>query len=119
MKNYILLSLLMITFSGVIYSQNSNSIVKVGDVFTIGEVDGNNYKYINFPKTNFIIKKGGIANYNRVKGEEVAITSIKENKDGNLIATIKLTSEKYFFRSHKYITVQIDEAINEKELLKI
>jgi hypothetical protein len=119
MKKNILLTLLMIFFTGIVFSQNSNSSVKIGDVFIIGEVANNDYKHINFPRNNFIIKKGGIANYNNIPGERVEVTSIKKNKDGSIVATIKLTSNKNFFNSHKYVTVDITEAISEKELLGI
>lgn len=119
MRNNILFTLLMILFSGIIYSQSSNASINIGDVFLINEVKNNNYKYINFPRPNFIIKKGGIANYKNIKGEKVEITTIKEKKDGDLVATIKLTSKKKFFNSHKYITVDINEAIRKKELLRI
>ena len=119
MKNHILCALLMGLFSGVIYSQSSNASVEIGDIFVIGEVYNNNYKHINFPRANFIIKKGGIANYNNVKDKKVEVTLIKEKNDGSLIATIKLASNKFFFNSHKYITVEISEAISQKELLRI
>ena len=117
MKNHILFAFLISLFSGIIYSQSSNSSVKIGDVFVIGEVYNNNYKCINFPRANFIIKKGGIVNYSNVKGKKVEVTSVKDKKDGSFIAHIKLTSEKRFFNSHKYVTVEISEAISQKELL--
>ncbi len=101
------------------YAQNTDSNVKIGDVFFIGEVDHNTYEYINFPRPNFIIKRGGIANYKNVRGRKVEVTSIKEKKDGSLVATIQLTSKKAFFNSHKYVTVKIVEAIRAKELLRI
>jgi hypothetical protein len=102
------------------YSQNSNTSVNVGDVFVIGEVANNDYKHINFPRANIIIKRGGmVADYKNVKGEEVEVTSIKTKKDGSLQATIRLTSNKRFFNSHKYVTVEIDEAISAKELINI
>jgi len=119
MKKVVVLTFLLIFFSGSIYSQNTDTNIKVGTVFTIAEVANNNYTHINFPKANFILKKGGIANYETIKGEKVEVTSIKENAKGTLIATIKLTSKRYFFNSHKYVTVAIDEAIANKELLKI
>lgn len=119
MKTNILLALLISFFSVSMYSQSSNSDVTVGDVFTIGEVYNDTYKHINFPRANFIIKKGGIAKYNNIKGERVIVTSLKEKKDGSLIATIKLTSRRSFFNSHKYVTVAIDEAIGSKELIRI
>ncbi|WP_298422332.1 dihydroorotase [uncultured Kordia sp.] len=109
----ILLVLIMGLFSSIIYAQS----VHVGDTFTIGKVANDSYDFINFPKANLIQKKGGIANYTNVIGEKVEVTSIKKQKDGSLVATIKLASKKLFFNSHKYITVAIDEAINKKELI--
>jgi hypothetical protein len=106
-------------FSGIIYSQNSNTDIAIGDVFTIGEVYANNYKHIDFPRPNFIIKKGGIASYKNIIGENIEVTSIKEKKDGSLVATIKLTTNRSFFNSHKYVTADITEAINNNELLRI
>ncbi|WP_103072160.1 dihydroorotase [Aquimarina sediminis] len=119
MKNRILLVFLVSLFSGIIYAQNSNSNISIGDVFVIGEASNNSYKHIDFPSANFIIKKGGIANYKNVKGKKVEVVSIKEKKDGGLTATITLASKKLFFNSHKYIKVDITEAIHQKELVRI
>lgn len=119
MKNRIFVILLSCIFTGMIYSQNTDSNIEVGDVFTIEKVENNDYDHIYFPRPNFIIKKGGIVNYKNVIGENVEITSIKKKKDGQLVATIKLTSRKSFFNSHKYLKVDIKEAINKKELLKV
>lgn len=119
MKNKLILTLLLSFFTGLIYAQNTDTNIKIGDVFYIAEVDNNNYEHIDFPRSNFIIKKGGIPNYSSVKGENVEITSINEKKNGSLIATIKLTSRKSFFNSHKYLKVDIENAIKNKELVKI
>ncbi|CAM1374259.1 dihydroorotase [Tenacibaculum xiamenense] len=119
MKNYIVLGLFIILFSGFGYAQSSDTSVKVGDVFLVGEVANDNYKHIKFPKDNFIVKRGGTVNYSNVRGQKVEVTSIKENSKGDLIATISLSSKKYFFRSHKYVKVNITDALNNKELLKI
>ncbi len=102
-------------FSVSISAQNKNTDVNVGSVFTIGEVEQDNYKYINFPKANFVIKKGGIVNYNLIRGKKVEVTSVKKKEKGTL-ATIKLVSGKRFFGSHKYVTVYIDKAIESNEL---
>ncbi|MCF7568926.1 dihydroorotase [Sabulilitoribacter arenilitoris] len=116
MKNNILFTLLLVFFTSLTYSQNTDTKVNIGDLFIIGETD--NYKHINLPKRNFIIKQGGIANYESIKGKTVEVTSIKE-KNGNLIATIKLVSKKKFFNSHKYVTVNISKAIDNKELISL
>ena len=119
MLNRILLTVFFSLFVISIYSQSSNVSVKEGEVFVIGEVSDNNYEHIYFPRNNFIVKGGGVLNYKNVVGQKVEITSIKKKNDGSLIATIKLTSKKSFFNSHKYVTVDIIEAIHDKELLRV
>ena len=119
MRSAIVFALLMSFSTGIIIAQISSSNVEIGDVFIIGDVDDSNYKHIDFPRANFIIKRGGIVNYNRIKGAKVEVASIKKKKDGRLVATIKLTSNKYFFKSHRYVPVDIIEAISNKELLRI
>ena len=103
----------------LMFSQNSTSEYNTGDVFTIAKVNQDNYKHIKFPRANFIIKKGGLANYNNVVGEKVEITSVDERKNGKRMATVKLVESRRFFNSHKYVTVDIDKAIENKELLKV
>ena len=117
MKNNILSSVFAFFVSFFMYSQSSVSDFNLGDVFLIGNANYNSYKHINFPRANFIIKKGGIVDYKNIKGEKVVITSLKENKNGKTIATIKLVEPRNFFNSHKYVTVNIAEAIKSKELL--
>ncbi|MDO1502076.1 dihydroorotase [Winogradskyella maritima] len=116
MKKYIFSSVFAFIISAFSYSQSSSSTYNVDDVFEIGNVKDNNYKYINFPKANFIIKKGGIVNYDNLKGSKVVITSIEKKENGKQVATIKLTDSRRFFNSHKYVTVDIDKAIENKEL---
>jgi hypothetical protein len=119
MKNNILSFVLAVFTSIFMYGQTSTSDFNKGDVFQIGTANFNNYKHINFPKANFIIKKGGIANYKNIKGQKVVITSVKEKDNGKKIATIKLADSRKFFNSHKYISVDIEEAIKNKELIVV
>lgn len=92
------------------------SAVEVGDVFEIGKPETNKYKHIDFPRANFIIKRGGIANYKRVEGEKVVVTSIKEKKDGTTEIKIKRNDGGRFFGSHKYVEADIDQALASGEL---
>ena len=82
MKKNILLAVLIFAF--VINVNAQKTEIKVGDTFKIETVENNNYKYIKFPKDNFIIKKGGIVNYSNIIGEQVKVTSIKEKKEVRL-----------------------------------
>jgi hypothetical protein len=117
MRNNILSSVLAFFVSVFIYGQTSTLDFNKGDFFLIGTANYDNYKHINFPKANFIIKKGGIASYKNIKGQKVVVTSVKEKNNGKKVATIRLVDSRRFFNSHKYITVDIDEALKSKELL--
>lgn len=119
MKNNLLTSALAFFVTAFMYSQSATSDFNAGAIFLIGNAKYNNYKHINFPEANFIIKKGGIANYKNIKGKKVVITSIEEKSNGKRIATIKLVELRKFFNSHTYVTVDINEAIKNKELITI
>lgn len=90
--------------------------VNVGDVFEIGKPETNKYKHIDFPRENFIIKRGGIANYRRAHGEEVVVTAVKEMKDGTTQIKIKRNDGGRFFNSHTVVTADYKDAITSGEL---
>lgn len=83
----------------------TNTKVKVADVFQIGKPETNKYKYIDFLKANFIIKRRGIANYKRVEVEKVVVTSVKEKKDGPTKIKIKRVDGNWFFGSQSKVAV--------------
>lgn len=90
--------------------------VQVGDIFEIGKPARNMYKHINFPRPNFIIKRGGIANFKRAEGQNVVVTSVKEKKDGTTLVKIKRTDGSRFFGSHPVVSVDFQEALASGEL---
>jgi len=94
--------------------QNS---VLVGDIYEIGRPAANQYKHIDFPRANFIIKKGGIANYKKVEGNTVIITSVKEQKDGTTKIKLKRTNGTRFFGTHPVVTADYIKAVSSGELL--
>nr|WP_297786378.1 hypothetical protein [uncultured Allomuricauda sp.] len=106
----------------VVATTNSNAQsvtpqdVKVGDVLEIGKPDTPQFKHIDFPRANFIIKKGGIANYKRVVGNKVVVTDIKEKKDGTVMVKIKKTDGKRFFNSHPVVKADLKNALESGEL---
>ena len=104
-------------------AQNTKQIVQeeveVGDILQIGEPDASRFQHIDFPRPNFIIKKGGIANYKRVEGDKVVVTSIKETKDGTLEVQIKLANGGRFFRTHSVVTADLKNALESGELRRI
>ncbi len=102
------------------YAQDNLNVVpanvEVGDIFEIGRPETNSFRHIKFPKANFIIKKGGIANYKRVEGQKVVVTSIKEKKDGTTEIKIKRRDGGRFFGSHSVVAADFDKAVDSGEL---
>ncbi|MDY7394063.1 hypothetical protein UMM65_02330 [Aureibaculum sp. 2210JD6-5] len=118
MKKCILLFAFSVcTLSLFAQSLSTTTEVKIGDVFEIGEPKTNTYKHINFPKPNIIIKRGGIVNYNKVKGSMVVITSVKEKDNGTIEVKIKRKDGGRFFGSHHVIEADFNNALSSGELL--
>lgn len=114
MKKYILLLGLFVAAMNLQAQE-----VAVGDTFEIGDPESPQYEHLEFPRANFIIKRGGIANYKSVKGNKVVVTSIKEKKDGTKLVRIKRTDGNRFFGSHWQVAANIEKALESGELLKI
>ncbi|MBA4745241.1 MAG: hypothetical protein H2058_08275 [Muricauda sp.] len=113
----IVLAILFVVATTNINAQNVNpQEVKVGDILEIGRPDAPQYKHIDFPRANFIIKKGGIANYKRVEGNKVVVTAIKEKKNGTVEVRIKKTDGKRFFNSHPVVKADLKNALESGEL---
>lgn len=101
-------------------AQDANHVasheVQAGDILRIGLPDAPGFKHIDFPRPNFIIKQGGIANYKRVVGNEVVVTSVKEKKDGTLQVKIKRADGGRFFGSHSVVSADLKNALESGEL---
>ena len=122
MKRVLVLIILTFGFLTLDAQTNDSNIengVEVGDVFEIGRLDAPHYKHINFPKKNFIIKRGGVANYSSVEGMKVVVTEIKKKKDDVLQVKIKRANGGRFFGSHSVVTVNLEPALESGELLKL
>lgn len=90
--------------------------VAKGDVIEIGTPSTAKYKHIKFPRANFIIKRGGIANYKAAKGEEVVITNVKSGENGNTIIDVKRTDGKRFFRTVNTVSINLEDALASNEI---
>lgn len=97
--------------------KTNTSKVQIGDVLEIGTSKRMDYKHINFPRANFIIKRGGLANYKGLKGDRVVVTAIETNKDGSTKIKIKRKDGGRFFGSHTVVSADINNALAAGELL--
>ena len=98
-------------------AQDKKIDVKKGDVFKIASPSGQEFKHINFPKKNFIIKRGGIANDKLVYGEEVIVTSVALTKDGSTEIRLKPKDGGKFYNAIRSVKVDFEDAIQTGELI--
>lgn len=117
MVKYAIILLFSVSLINAQETTNQKSTdVQVGDVLEIGSPEAEMFKHIDFPRANFIIKRGGIANYKSVEGNKVVVTSIKEKKDGTTQVKIKREDGGRFFGSHKFVAADFKDAVKSGEL---
>ncbi|WBU89373.1 hypothetical protein [Cellulophaga omnivescoria] len=95
-----------------------NSEIKVGTELKIGAASSGTYQHLVLPRKNFIIKRGGLANYKSLKNLNVVVTAVTTNKNGDVEVTLKRKNSKKFFNSHPTIKANYTKAIAEEELIK-
>ncbi len=96
--------------------QENTTPVEVGDVLTLGTPSAKYYRHIYFPKTNFIIKKGGIPNYKALIGNRIVVTEVDKKNEFTKIS-FKQESGGKFFNSLAIVKANFEKAIQEKEIL--
>lgn len=118
MKSYLVsLAFAICTFGLFAQSQTTNVDVKIGDVFEIGIPKTNAYKHIDIPRPNIIRKRGGFPNHKDVYGTMVVVTDFKEKKDGTIIVIVTPKNGTRFFGSHKFLSANLNAALQAEELI--
>ena len=107
--------LIFFVFSNSINAQNSPE-VKVGETLSIGSSDNYLYSDVKFPKPNFIIKQGGIANYKKLEGTLVEVSEIRKNSKDQTVVILKRKDGKKFFGSFSAIRANYENALASGEL---
>ncbi|UWX54716.1 hypothetical protein NYZ99_18070 [Maribacter litopenaei] len=104
------LTLFLVSFG--VFSQTESSEIKVGDIFTIQKSTNLPFDHIHFPKTNFIIKRVGVANYKGLDDTKVKVVKLL----GDDMVTLTSVNGKKFFNAYKYVEADINKALEEGEL---
>jgi len=95
---------------------NLAHLVSKGDIIEIGKPSTSTYKYINLPRPNFLIKRGGIASFNKLIGQKIDISEIKTTKDCKIEVLVKRQDGRKFFNTLKTITIDLDKAVEAGEI---
>ncbi|WP_242206220.1 hypothetical protein [Aestuariivivens insulae] len=112
MKNLILTILLFV----VSLTINAQDTPKVGDKFVINNPSGQHYNHIAFPKLNIISKRGKIANYKSIIGEEVIVKEVISKSNGNVYVILEKEDGSKFFGFQTKAKANYKSAISSGEL---
>ncbi|QLG45660.1 hypothetical protein [Costertonia aggregata] len=96
--------------------QAQEADVKIGDILILDNPSGSEYKHVDFPKSNIIIKRGAIANFNALVGEKLLVKDIVKNEDGTTKAVLERKNGRNFFRFYPSVTATLDNALTKGEL---
>ena len=110
--------LLALIFSTPVMAQDTE-VIEVGDLLKIEAAQNYEYSHVQFPRPNFIIKKGGIANYKKLNGTIVKVTKVTKDEKGESIIKLKRRDGKKFFGSFPVVMANYDKALASKELSKM
>ncbi len=110
-KNFIL-AMAALVFTGMAVQAQS---VREGSTLVLGKADAHGYDHIDFPRKNFIIKRGAIADFNRLQGMEVVVVS-QTNRDGATWVTLERADGGKFFRFIPRVEARLDQALDAGEL---
>jgi hypothetical protein len=111
-----LLFTIYILFVISVFGQNSGYDVQVGEVFVIGKSVTPEYKYLNFPRANFIMKRGAIADFRNLKGRKVVVHEIVYPTENEPEVVLKLQDGRKFFRFYPTVTANFEKALDSGEL---
>ena len=89
---------------------------KVGDILVINKNKGEKYNHIDFPRLNFLVKRGSIASYKSVHNLEVIVTEVLENKYGRIDVKLERADGKKFFNHKNSVLANYEKALSSGEL---
>ncbi|MBT8256837.1 MAG: hypothetical protein KJO49_00075 [Bacteroidia bacterium] len=113
MKYILSFALLVIISLNVSAQQTSQKDFEVGDQVVLEESSNQQYQFVKFPKKNFIMKRGGVAN---IKGlYHTKLTIVKITESGEWVHLSKADGSKFFNR-YSTIKAHLPKAVEAGEL---
>ncbi|MFV9483601.1 hypothetical protein ACNI3T_07165 [Christiangramia sp. ASW11-125] len=103
------------------YQVNATNIdnnPEIGDCLLIQSPENTTYTALNMPKLNFVVKKGGVANYKSVKNTLVEVVKISKNKKGESVVTLQRVDGAKILGLKKSVSANYDQALQIGELKK-
>ncbi|MEJ1221176.1 hypothetical protein [Sediminicola sp. 1XM1-17] len=99
-----------------LFAQGTTETISQGTVLTLSSPVGHNYKHIDFPRRNFIIKRGAVADYNSLIGMEIIVKEMVTGTDGSTKAILERKDGRPFFRFYPTVEANLEQALAVGEL---
>ncbi len=115
MKKVVLCLIFLVTGISSYAQEIRNSII-VGDVLMLQKPKGGEFVHVQFPRKNFIIKQGGIANMKTLYGQKVLVAQVNDVPNGNTEVVLKPFNGRRFFGYLSSVKANIDRALAAGEL---
>lgn len=116
MRKSVLVLAFFLCLGGMLKAQDTGTTISEGDIVELGKAPGSNYQHIDFPRKNFIIKRGAIANFNALVGKKLVVARIETDKNGNPEAVLKRKDGRNFFRFYPTVKAEVSKALQNGEL---
>ncbi len=100
----------------MICAQETTQILREGDVVIMGSSIGSDYKHLDFPRKNIIMKRGAIANFKNLVGQKLLVESIETDKNGNEAAILRRKDGLKFFRFYPSVKADVKKALASGEI---
>ena len=97
---------------------NNDNNPEIGDRLLIQSPENTTYTALNMPKLNFVVKKGGVANYKSVQNTLVEVVKISKNKKGESVVTLQRVDGAKILGLKKSVSANYDRALQLGELKK-
>ena len=97
---------------------NNDNNPEIGDRLLIQSPENTTYTALNMPKLNFVVKKGGVANYKSVQNTLVEVVKISKNKKGESVVTLQRVDGAKILGLKKSVSANYDQALQLGELKK-
>ncbi|WP_147676221.1 hypothetical protein [Algibacter pacificus] len=101
------------------FALHANKNPEIGDQFIVNSPTGQSYKYVKFPKLNFLVKKGKLANYKNVKGNKVVVSHVETCDKGHTYVTLKKQDGSKFFGYLQSVKANYTKSLKSGELSAI
>ncbi len=116
-KRFLLFTVFSLSlFFSAVAQERYDDLVKVGDELSIGKPSKVDYHFIDIPRKNFIIKRGGIANMGSLLNDKVTVTKMTFDKNSNPIVVLKKSNGTKFFNAFRTLKADLNGAISNGEL---